>query len=178
MREYMLYVQQQGILGSCDCLRQRVSLVWLTQSLDRPDTPVRPTPCSSLGQQKQAMQQWLAGNKESVPCRPITALLQVGLETLCVIICSLMLVSVFKTGKRYVSDEEEAEFMARCRDFIRDYRCGQHRDRLVGGWWDRLPHCDACSSCWARAGSELVPQAHSPTHCVGSSTLQRSIIQS
>lgn len=47
---------------------------------------------------------------------------QVGLETLCVIICSLMLVSVFKTGKRYVSDEEEAEFMARCRDFIRDYR--------------------------------------------------------
>lgn len=51
----------------------------------------------------------------SLPC-------QVGLETLCVIICSLMLVSVFKTGKRYVLDEEEAEFMARCRDFIRDYR--------------------------------------------------------
>jgi hypothetical protein len=34
-----------------------------------------------------------------------------------------MLVSVFKTGKRYVSDEEEAEFMARCRDFIKSYRC-------------------------------------------------------
>lgn len=49
-------------------------------------------------------------------------LLQVGLETLCVIICSLMLVSVFKTGKRYVSDEEEAEFMARCREFIKGYR--------------------------------------------------------
>ncbi len=48
--------------------------------------------------------------------------LQVGLETLCVIICSLMLVSVFKTGKRYVSDEEEAEFMARCWQFIREYR--------------------------------------------------------
>lgn len=48
--------------------------------------------------------------------------MQVGFETLCVIICSLMLVSVFKTGKRYVSDEEEAQFMALCRDFIQHYR--------------------------------------------------------
>lgn len=56
-----------------------------------------------------------------------------GFETLCVIICSLMLVSVFKTGKKYVSDEEEAEFMARCRDFIRDYRLvGAQGDRLAG----------------------------------------------
>jgi calcium release-activated calcium channel protein 1 len=46
----------------------------------------------------------------------------VGLETLCVIICSLMLVSVFKTGKRYVSDEQEAEFMVRCREFVEHYR--------------------------------------------------------
>lgn len=38
-----------------------------------------------------------------------------------------MLVSVFKTGKRYVSDEDESEFMARCRDFILSYRC------VVGG---------------------------------------------
>lgn len=45
-----------------------------------------------------------------------------GLETLCVIICSLMLVSVFKTGKRYVADEEEAEFMAQCWQFVQDYR--------------------------------------------------------
>lgn len=71
------------------------------------------------------------------PAAPIFILLQVGLETLCVIICSLMLVSVFKTGKRYVSDEAEAEFMARCRDFIRDYRCVQHRHRYAGAW-DRL----------------------------------------
>jgi hypothetical protein len=33
-----------------------------------------------------------------------------------------MFVSVFKTGKRYVADEEEAEFMAQCWQFIRDYR--------------------------------------------------------
>jgi hypothetical protein len=72
---------------------------------------------------------------------PITTLLQVGLETLCVIICSLMLVSVFKTGKRYVSDEEEAEFMARCRDFITDYRCAQYR-HLAG---QAARRCNKCT---------------------------------
>jgi hypothetical protein len=47
---------------------------------------------------------------------------QVGLETICVIICSLMLVSVFKTGQNYMSEEEEAEFMERCKMFVNNYR--------------------------------------------------------
>jgi calcium release-activated calcium channel protein 1 len=47
---------------------------------------------------------------------------QVGLETICVIICSLMLVSVFKTGQNYMSEQEEAEFMERCKMFVNNYR--------------------------------------------------------
>jgi hypothetical protein len=92
--------------------------------------------------------------------------MQVGLETLCVIICSLMLVSVFKTGKRYVSDEEEAEFMARCRDFIRDYRwvclCG----------WDagvRRKQQGVCVSAAVRR-----PAAHVHVHSLRHSCLVTS----
>lgn len=47
---------------------------------------------------------------------------QVGLETTCVIICSLMLVSIFKTGQNYMSEEEECEFMERCKAFVTYYR--------------------------------------------------------
>lgn len=85
----------------------------------------------------------------ALPLFGISLALTVGLETLCVIICSLMLVSVFKTGKRYVSDEEEAEFMARCRDFIRDYRLGDRppapRSSFAIHWTQR------CEQSWRRA---------------------------
>jgi hypothetical protein len=46
----------------------------------------------------------------------------VGLETSCVIICTLMLASIFKTGQDYISVAEEAEFMDRCRQFATHYR--------------------------------------------------------
>lgn len=85
----------------------------------------------------------------ALPLFGISMALTVGFETLCVIICSLMLVSVFKTGKKYVSDEEEAEFMARCRDFIRDYRPGDRppapRCSFATHWTQR------CEQSWRRA---------------------------
>jgi hypothetical protein len=33
-----------------------------------------------------------------------------------------MLVSIFKTGQNYVSEEEEAEFMEKCKAFVASYR--------------------------------------------------------
>eukprot|EP00879_Flechtneria_rotunda_P022608 GHRR01023874.1.p1 GENE.GHRR01023874.1~~GHRR01023874.1.p1 ORF type:complete len:168 (+),score=36.21 GHRR01023874.1:469-972(+) len=58
----------------------------------------------------------------ALPLFSATMALTVGLETICVIICSLMLVSVIKTGQSYMSEEEEAVFMDKCRKFIANYR--------------------------------------------------------
>ena len=37
--------------------------------------------------------------------------------------CSFMHASILKTGKRYVSEVDEASFIFRCRDFAKDYEC-------------------------------------------------------
>lgn len=39
-----------------------------------------------------------------------------------VVMTSLMLGSILRTGKSYVNEEEEAEFMARCRLFVQNYK--------------------------------------------------------
>ncbi|WIA19221.1 hypothetical protein OEZ85_003861 [Tetradesmus obliquus] len=84
-----------------------------------------------------------------LPLFGVTMALTVGLETICVIICSLMLVSVFKTGQNYMSEEEEAEFMNRCKAFADSY-----------GWGDRPPAparsfamhwAQRCEQSWRRA---------------------------
>ena len=40
------------------------------------------------------------------------------------VICTLMLASIFKNGQNYMSEEEEAEFMDKCRNFAFTYRSG------------------------------------------------------
>jgi hypothetical protein len=44
------------------------------------------------------------------------------LEICCMLICTLLLTAVVRVGKDFVSEEEEAEFMARCHDFITSYQ--------------------------------------------------------
>ena len=34
----------------------------------------------------------------------------------------MMLVSVFKTGQNYMREEEESEFMEKCKNFVQNYR--------------------------------------------------------
>jgi hypothetical protein len=46
----------------------------------------------------------------------------VALELNAVVVCALMLSSILKAGKQYVSAEEEAEFMSRALAFAREYR--------------------------------------------------------
>lgn len=41
----------------------------------------------------------------------------------CFVACSLILASILKTGKRYVAEEEEEEFMWHCREFFLGYTC-------------------------------------------------------
>ena len=59
-----------------------------------------------------------------LPLFAATMALTVGFETVCVIVCTLMLASIYKTGQGYMSEEEEAEFMARADAFVRNYRPG------------------------------------------------------
>lgn len=47
---------------------------------------------------------------------------QVGLMVISMVTCSLMHASILKTGKRYVSEEDEADFIFRCRQYAKGYR--------------------------------------------------------
>ena len=40
----------------------------------------------------------------------------------CVVMCTLMLSSVLRTGHSFVSEEEEAEFMLNCKAFVTGYK--------------------------------------------------------
>jgi hypothetical protein len=64
----------------------------------------------------------LSYKSQVLPSSSFLIVLQVGLETTCVVICTLMLASIFKTGQNYMSEEEEAEFMDKCRNYALTYR--------------------------------------------------------
>lgn len=59
-----------------------------------------------------------------VACFGATTALTVGLMVNAMVTSSLMLASILKNGKTYVAEEEEAEFMARCRSFSVHYKPG------------------------------------------------------
>jgi len=74
--------------------------------------------------------------------------LTVVLMVNCFVACSLILASILKTGKRYVSEEEEADFIWRCRAFNLNYVPGsrppmphrtfeQHWQHRCEGEWRR-----------------------------------------
>lgn len=50
----------------------------------------------------------------------------VGMEMNAIVICSLMLASVVKVAKTYITDQEEFEFMEACRKFVQHHQLG-HR---------------------------------------------------
>ncbi|KIZ05020.1 hypothetical protein MNEG_2934 [Monoraphidium neglectum] len=84
-----------------------------------------------------------------LPLFGLTMALTVGFNMIAVIICTLMLVSIIKTGQRYTSDEEEAEFMARARDFALTYRPGMRPPaphRSFAAHWNTR-----CETSWRRA---------------------------
>eukprot|EP00882_Tetradesmus_deserticola_P026906 GHRQ01029727.1.p1 GENE.GHRQ01029727.1~~GHRQ01029727.1.p1 ORF type:complete len:295 (+),score=71.27 GHRQ01029727.1:368-1252(+) len=84
-----------------------------------------------------------------LPLFGVTMALTVGLETICVIICSLMLVSVFKTGQSYMSDEEEAEFMQRCKAFADNYSPGDRPPAPARSF--AMHWAQRCEQSWRRA---------------------------
>lgn len=51
----------------------------------------------------------------------ITSAVTVGLMVNSMVTCSFMHASILKTGKRYVSEVDEANFIFRCRDFAKNY---------------------------------------------------------
>eukprot|EP00878_Enallax_costatus_P046048 GHUV01055635.1.p1 GENE.GHUV01055635.1~~GHUV01055635.1.p1 ORF type:complete len:269 (+),score=46.00 GHUV01055635.1:735-1541(+) len=83
------------------------------------------------------------------PLFGVTMALTVGLETICVIICSLMLVSVFKTGQNYMSEEEEAEFMEKCKNFVQNYRPGDRPPAPARSF--AMHWAQRCEKSWRRA---------------------------
>lgn len=73
----------------------------------------------------------------------------VGLELNAVVICSLMLSSIVKVAKTYVTEAEEWEFMEACRAFAADYRPGDRPPaprRTFAVHWARR-----CERHWRRA---------------------------
>lgn len=54
----------------------------------------------------------------------LTTALTVGLMINSMVTTSLMHASILKTGKNFVSEEDEAEFIFRCRQFAKEYRLG------------------------------------------------------
>jgi calcium release-activated calcium channel protein 1 len=52
---------------------------------------------------------------------------QVGLNAQAMVTCSLMHASILRSGKEYVGEEAEAEYMQKCQWFIADYARGYCR---------------------------------------------------
>lgn len=48
-------------------------------------------------------------------------IMQIGLETISVVMCTLMFASIIKTGQHYISEDEEAEFLDKARNFALKY---------------------------------------------------------
>ncbi|GIL87472.1 hypothetical protein Vretifemale_15453 [Volvox reticuliferus] len=74
---------------------------------------------------------------------------EVGVEVAAVVLCSLMLASIMRVGKMYVSEQEEAEFMHQCHVFVSQYRPG-HRPpapvRTFAAYW-----AHRCEGEWSTA---------------------------
>jgi hypothetical protein len=94
-----------------------------------PPQPYRPTPLSPLFR--------------LFPSRlnpvPRLAPAQVLLEANAMVICSLIHASILKIGRSYVSSTEEADFMARARQFAA---------RWVGGWAGGRPDRWKAGAAW------------------------------
>lgn len=54
----------------------------------------------------------------------VSTALTVGLNLNAMVLCSLMLSSILRNGKQYVSDEEESDYLFRCRRFAAFYKPG------------------------------------------------------
>eukprot|EP00877_Chromochloris_zofingiensis_P003468 jgi/Chrzof1/13121/Cz07g20190.t1 len=75
--------------------------------------------------------------------------LTISMETICIVICTLMLASITKTGQNYVSEEEEAEFMDKARNFALKYTPGDRPPaplRSFATHWNQR-----CENSWRRA---------------------------
>ena len=84
-----------------------------------------------------------------VACFGATTALTVGLMVNAMVTSSLMLASILKNGKTYVAEEEEAEFMARCRSFSVHYKPGDRPPapkRTFQKHWE-----SRCEDSWQRA---------------------------
>eukprot|EP00850_Spirogloea_muscicola_P004645 SM000020S05995 [mRNA] locus=s20:349463:352396:+ [translate_table: standard] len=75
----------------------------------------------------------------------------VGLMTLSMVTCTLILGSILKNGKNYVNEDAEEDFMFRCKDFVAGYAVGQKPPaprRTFEAFWDYR-----CEEDWRRAFS-------------------------
>eukprot|EP00850_Spirogloea_muscicola_P001746 SM000006S19511 [mRNA] locus=s6:1207303:1210332:+ [translate_table: standard] len=75
----------------------------------------------------------------------------VGLMTLSMVTCTLILGSILKNGKNYVNEDAEEDFMFRCKDFVEGYAVGQKPPaprRTFEAFWDYR-----CEEDWRRAFS-------------------------
>ncbi|KXZ45303.1 hypothetical protein GPECTOR_56g399 [Gonium pectorale] len=70
-------------------------------------------------------------NRALLPLFALTTSITVGVEVASLVLCSLMLANILKIGKKYVSEQEEAEFMHRCQVFVSTYR---YRHQGGGAW--------------------------------------------
>ncbi|XP_024530886.1 uncharacterized protein LOC9653726 isoform X1 [Selaginella moellendorffii] len=73
----------------------------------------------------------------------------VGLMTISMVTCTLILGSILKNGKSYVNEEAEEEFMFKCRDFVKSYRTGDKPPsprRTFEAFWEIR-----CEDDWKRA---------------------------
>ena len=51
-------------------------------------------------------------------------MLQVGLNSMAMVTCSLMLASILRSGKEYVTEDEECKYMEECYRFLDSYERG------------------------------------------------------
>ncbi|KAG2487571.1 hypothetical protein HYH03_013850 [Edaphochlamys debaryana] len=87
--------------------------------------------------------------KALLPLFALTTAITVGVEIAVVVLCSLMLASILRTGKNYVSEEEEAEFMHRCQVFVSSYTLGARPPapaRTFAAYW-----AHRCEAEWRTA---------------------------
>ncbi|GLI70048.1 hypothetical protein VaNZ11_014816 [Volvox africanus] len=88
-------------------------------------------------------------NRALLPLLALTTSVTVGVEVAAVVLCSLMLASIMRVGKMYVSEQEEAEFMHQCHVFVSQYRPG-HRPpaplRTFAAYW-----AHRCEGEWSTA---------------------------
>jgi calcium release-activated calcium channel protein 1 len=78
-----------------------------------------------------------------------TTALVVGLMLNSMVLCTFLLSSILKRGKSYVSEDEEAEFLTRCRKFAHHYKPGDYPPqpkRTFERHWE-----NRCEDSWRKA---------------------------